>query len=267
MDLDWPDRPSVRGQSLSLTAYFDTHCHLNRYDDPIAALTRAENAQVQTFAVTETPSEFRMMQLLLGKRSSVRVALGMHPLRASMVRDVDCSMFSEMLDRTEVVGEVGLDGTERGKPSFDRQLELFEWILGESSIRSKLLSVHSRGAEQETIDRIRMASATAVLHWYTGSTRHTEDALNSGCYFSINSAMLRTKKGRALVALLPVSRVLTETDGPYAKNDNREACPSDIPIVIESLATQWGMTNESAAQQVAKNLSEALDVVRQQAVA
>lgn len=36
-----------------------------------------------------------------------------------------------------------------------------------------------------------------------------------GCYVSINSQILSSDRGRALVSLLPIDRILTESDGPF----------------------------------------------------
>jgi Tat protein secretion system quality control protein TatD with DNase activity len=40
-----------------------------------------------------------------------------------------------------------------------------------------------------------------VLHWFTGSTSEARRAIDLGCYFSINSAMLSNDRGRKLVPL------------------------------------------------------------------
>ncbi|MGO2232257.1 TatD family hydrolase [Psychrobacter sp.] len=42
-------------------------------------------------------------------------------------------------------------------------------------------------------------------------------AVNMGCWFTVGPAMLNTKKGQSLVSMMPKDRILTETDGPFAK--------------------------------------------------
>jgi TatD DNase family protein len=57
----------------------------------------------------------------------------------------------------------------------------------------------------------------AIFHWYTGSKELISDIVESGYYFSLNPAMLRTTKGRGLLKKIPLNRILIETDGPFSK--------------------------------------------------
>lgn len=233
--------------------YVDAHCHIDRYADPALVLSDAELAGVKTIAVTESPADFRMLQVLMGERHNVKVALGLHPLRAPFIRELDRIHFRELLDRTQVVGEVGLDGSIHGKTWFDRQVQNFEWVLSSPSIESKVLSVHSRGAEELTVDLLAQASTTAILHWYSGPLGVADRALAAGFFFSINPAMLESKNGRRIIARIPETRILTETDGPYAKRGNREIMPSDIPHAVSELASLWAVSTAAAARQIQEN--------------
>jgi TatD DNase family protein len=88
-------------------SYVDTHCHIGRYKDPLAVIRRAEEAGVVTVVVTETPTEYQRLSLRLGRRRLVRVALGLHPLRAATISPMDQALFGKLLDRVDYVGEVG----------------------------------------------------------------------------------------------------------------------------------------------------------------
>jgi TatD DNase family protein len=63
----------------------------------------------------------------------------------------------------------------------------------------------------------------AVLHWFTGTKAEARRAAALGCYFSINAEMMYSGRGRALVAELPMDRLLTETDGPFTLHPGRWA--------------------------------------------
>lgn len=228
--------------------YVDTHCHLDRFSDPQLTLEAANDAGVSMIAVTESPSMFRTLLLTLGERDCLSIALGIHPLRAHTVDDFGYEMFAEMLGRTEFVGEVGIDGSRSGKETLSLQAALFERILSEPAIESKVLTVHSRGAEAETIERLESTKVTAILHWYTGSLRNLDRALDAGLWFSVNAAMLRSKSGRSIIAALPPDRVLTETDGPYARSE-----PKDVPSIVRELANLWGQDVEETSATVMRN--------------
>lgn len=236
--------------------YVDTHCHLDRFSDPEAVLGAAAQRRVVVVSVTETASDFQSQLLQLGDQRFLRLALGLHPLRAAHLSGREIERFFSSLGRTDYVGEVGIDLSRYGKATGSRQIEIFERILSTPQVKTKVLTVHSRGAAAETVDRLEQAGIVGILHWYTGSLSVAERALSAGLYFSVNPAMLRSKRGRKLIASLPRGRVLTETDGPYCRLGSRPCQPIDIPSVIHGLATLWGIAEDQAASRVAENMAD-----------
>jgi TatD DNase family protein len=236
--------------------FVDSHCHLDRFDDPSGVLAGAERAGVVTVAVTELPSRFQLLQTQLRGRERVRVALGFHPL--AVPRDVthELALFRHLLDRTDYVGEVGLDYSQQGRDSAHRQHEVLERILALPDIGKKVLTVHSRRAEKETIALLVAAGATAILHWYSGPLKPIDDALAGGLYFSVNPAMPRTRNGRRIIEALPRERVVTETDAPYTKVGHRPAEPRDVPELVAQLARTWGATPDEARDSVFATMTE-----------
>lgn len=238
-----------------MTAYVDTHCHVDRYANPVEVLKQAEASNVVTVAVTEVPSDFQRLSLQLGRRRLTRVALGFHPLRAAAASPLEQALFTRLLDRADYVGEVGLDGSREGRETLRGQVKLFEHLLSQPRIKTKVLTVHSRGAEAETVERLSQAGATAILHWYSGALKHIDAALDAGLWFSVNAAMLRSQNGQRIVAALPRDRVVTETDGPFAKLGGRPSEPRDIPTIVRALARHWNETPEEARDRIHANMA------------
>lgn len=236
-----------------MASYVDTHCHLNLFPNPTRTLDSAADTVV--VAVTELPSQYRLLSTRFRQDRRVRVALGLHPLRAGRAGALEEGLLIRHLERADYVGEVGLDFSKHGRESQDAQLRVFERLLAEPSLRHKVVTVHSRGADRAVIERLRAARVAAILHWYTGSTRLIDEALSAGMYFSINPAMLRSEKGRIVIAALPMDRVLTESDGPFAKIGSRNTGPNDIASVVAELAKRWEVTSDNARQVIHDNLS------------
>jgi TatD DNase family protein len=136
------------------------------------------------------------------------------------------------------------------------QLRVLDRLLAERALRSKVVTIHSRGAEAITIERFREAGVVATLHWYTGPLRLVDDALAAGLYFSVNPAMLRTEKGLKMIAALPKDRVLTESDGPFARARGHVAGPSDMPWMLSELARTWRTDPHDARRVVHSNLAK-----------
>lgn len=237
-----------------MSLYVDTHCHLNLYTDPVKALD--ESPETVVVAVTELPSHYRLQAVRFRGDRRVRVALGLHPLRAASASALEISQLVRQLPNTEYVGEVGLDFSRHGRDTKSAQLRVFDRLLAQPSLPHKVISVHSRGAEAEVIQRLQAATVTAILHWYTGPLGLIEEALASGLYFSINPAMLRSEKGRKVVAVVPPYRALTESDGPFAKSHGHPAGPADMRTLVTELAELWRATPEDTRQRLYDNLAE-----------
>lgn len=243
------------------SALIDTHCHIDAYDDPKMILDAARAAAVHVVAVTEDPGSYRTLRTRLGRREGVEVALGLHPLRASQTGPHDLARFLRLLPQAPWVGEVGLDFSRAGVPT-RRQLRVFDALLADPHIKQRPVTVHSRGAESETVSRLAQAGVTAILHWYTGSLDVAEDALAAGLWFSVNPAMTRSQKGEALLQRLPADRVLLETDGPYARHGNRAASPADLNAVLMRLARVWNTSIDLARTTLLINQQHMFDSVQ-----
>lgn len=236
-----------------MTRLLDTHCHLDAYPDPRAVLSDAADAAVDVVAVTETPDAYRRLRTRLGPAPGVTVALGLHPASAPAAAPGQLERFLRMLPAAAWIGEVGLDfrpGTDRRDKT--RQTAAFQAVL-DHQVAGKPMTVHSRGAAKETVERLAAAPARAVLHWYTGTLAAADDALAAGLWFSVNPSMTRWPRGRALIARLPPDRVLCETDGPYCTTGARPAVPSDIRGVARYLANAWQGTEDDGHRLLAAN--------------
>lgn len=242
--------------------FIDSHCHLDRFADPRRVLEAAARAGVVTVAVTDLPSRFQMLQTQLRGLEGVRVALGFHPLAVPRDLAHELALFRRLLDRTDYVGEVGLDQSEKGRESARRQREVFERILAIPEVGRKVLTVHSRRAEKEAIELLARADASAILHWYSGPLGPIERALEAGLYFSVNTSMMRSRNGRRILDRVPRERVVTETDAPFATLGSRPAEPRDVRGVVALLARLWGLTADETRDAVVANMTRLYERAR-----
>jgi TatD DNase family protein len=252
-----PGVPSGRSR-LTATArgmilYTDTHCHLDQFRDPTRVLDESPNTVV--VAVTELPSRYRLAAARFRTESRVRVALGLHPLRAATAGPLEEGHLMRLLPTANYVGEVGLDFSRLGQPSKRSQVRVLDRLLAEPALRYKVVSIHSRGAEKLTINLFREAGVVGTLHWYTGPRPLIDEALAGGLYFSVNPAMLRSTNGLNTITALPQDRVLTESDGPFAQVQGHDASPRDMPWLVKQLARHWAMDPVSAQAILHNNLA------------
>lgn len=239
-------------------ALLDTHCHVDAYDNPLSILDDAHAAGVEVVAVTEDPGRFRLLRTRLGRRDGVYAGIGLHPLRVTHNANSDLQRLLRLLPGADWVGEVGLDFSRVGAATKHQQLQAFDALLAHDAVLTRPMTVHSRGAEREAVQRLVQAKARAVLHWYTGPLAIAEEALAGGLWFSINPAMTASKRASALMKLLPPDQVVLETDGPFSRYRGGATRPRDTFAVLEHLAQLWGRDHAAAQAQIIDNQARLL---------
>lgn len=248
---------------VSTVGLVDFHCHLDLYPDHQAAVQESDDAGVFTLAVTTTPRAWPRNHELAQRTRHVRAALGLHPqLVAERAGELD--LWDQYLPETRYVGEVGLDAGPRFYKSFDLQKQVFQHVLQRcAEAGDKIITVHSIRAAKVVLDHIESylppTRGKVVLHWFTGTKTEAARALELGCYFSINVAMLDNPRHLAMVAAIPIERLLTETDGPFTKIGSRPAKPADVAVAVEMLARLHSVTSDSVAATVRSNLRRLLE--------
>jgi TatD DNase family protein len=199
---------------------------------------------------------------LPGKYKRIKTALGLHPQLAGK-RESELSLFESLIQQTRYVGEVGLDGTPEFKPSFKVQEKVFNSILGLCTQHGgKIISIHSRGASEEVIQCLGSHKdyGVAVLHWFSGSFKELEMAIDIGCWFSVGPAMLASAKGRKLLAKMPRNRVLTETDGPFTNWNGSRLMPWDVQVAVDLIAEIWNITSHETQGIITENFKNILQL-------
>lgn len=232
----------------------DTHCHVDLYPNAAPILAAASAQKVLVVAVTNAPSVYFHTKRLGEQCPYLLPAVGLHPeLVATHGHEID--RLIPLLEETQFVGEVGLDYVTADQNLRERQRQIFTKILDRcSALAGKVLTVHSRRAASDVISAVGSGfNGSVILHWFTGTKREAEQALNNGCYFSVNPAMLISKSSQQLLTILPRERVLTETDGPFVTYQRSAATPLQTGVVASYLATLWSVSEDEARRQLLNN--------------
>jgi TatD DNase family protein len=233
--------------------FLDAHCHLDECPDPADVARRAAEANIIVVAVTESPARFLRMKSRFSGNSSLRLAIGLHPMALPALGQPAVAQFLSVLPSTDYVGEVGLDFSTTDPGMRRQQVRVLDELLAAPSARSSLWSIHSRRADAEAIARLDAARVPAILHWFTGSKTMAERAATAGLYFSVNAAMINSGRGLSLIEAMPRERVLTETDAPYVARGRRD--PTDVVGVVDRLAQMWHLDRDEAQDLVFGNMA------------
>lgn len=236
----------------------DTHCHIDLYDNPIEIANECERNGIITIGMTNLPSHFEIGFKHLKSYKKVRLALGLHPLHPELHK-AEFPIFLRNIDNTSYIGEIGLDFSKDGIKTKDIQLETFIKILEALKERKKIISLHSRKAEIEVFNFLKEYHINAaIFHWYSGPLGLISKIIDSGFYFSVNTAMIKSKSGQSIIAKIPMEFILTESDGPFIHHNGKPATPNDINIVVNYLSDIWKTSPAIIQSKIDANFSRLL---------
>lgn len=234
----------------------DFHCHIDLYPDPANILDEVDARGTYVLAVTTTPKAWRGTKALIGDRKRVRVALGLHPEVVAQ-RHSEVALLCGLLPETRYVGEIGIDGSPAHRANIEQQSAVFERILKAcASHGGRIMTIHSRGAASRVLDVIERTPGAGIpiLHWFNGTLKEVDRAIGLGCWFSIGPAMLRSRKGRELAVLMPIDRLLTETDAPFAQSGNEPLMPWQAFDCLDELGALTNNDPRDLSRKIMGNL-------------
>ena len=241
-------------------ALVDTHFHLDLHKNDFEIAERIESNGIYSITMTNTPSVFENSEKLSINKKFLRCALGLHP-EIAISRKHELLLFKQFLYRTRYIGEIGLDySITKDEEEKRNQFEIFKQIIDWCSIeKNKILSVHSRKAEKDVIDIIGNSfTGKVILHYYSGPLKEVERAIDFGYYFSINYSMTQTKNGKRIISIIPIDKLLTETDTPfvlYGKNSSDQ-----IKKTINNMAQIINYNSMKLEEQIFANFKRILTI-------
>ena len=249
--------------------WIDTHFHAGEYLPDFAAYIREAEAEgVRRLLLCASGAEETAPARDAAKAfPSLYYAVGIHPHNAESDRD-----FLPELDRftsdpkLAAAGEIGLDYYYDFSPR-GPQLEVLEYQLGWALKNHLPAVIHCRDkaeSEQAYADAYGLLKPFAerggkfVLHCYAGSPAFAEKFAALGSYFGVGGMVTFGKADniRELARLLPLDRLLVETDAPYLAPKPYRGKPNHskfIPLIGAKLAEVKGITPEECAAATTAN--------------
>ena len=254
--------------------FIDTHCHLDGEefrDDLDAVVTRAREAGVAAIGVPGINLESLDTVLELCRRYPYFCypMLGLHPedVKADW-RDV-LAAIKPALQSVKAVGEVGLD--YYWSREFEKeQLEAFEEQVRWAVEFQLPLMIHCRKAQNEMVAIIKKYQNDlpgGVFHCFTGNEHEAAELLQFDKFVLGIGGVSTFKKSQlpeVLPAVVPLDRIVLETDAPYMapvpKRGERNE-PAFVAYVLKRLAEAYGVSEEEVAQKTNENVARVLGII------
>ncbi len=205
---------------LTKPLIFDSHAHYDdeRFcDNENELFTAMHSHGVGGILTCGCEGESSKKAIELAKKYAfVYAAAGIHP--CNIDSNTDIQKIEELCknEKCVAIGEIGLDyyWTDDNKP---QQKEIFAAQLELSCKLDLPVSVHDREAHADTLEFLKKYKPKGVVHSFSGSVEMAEEILKLGMYIGVGGVITfkNAKKLPDVVKMLPIDRILLETDAPY----------------------------------------------------
>ena len=244
--------------------------------DRDAVIDRALAAGVRHMLVTGTSIEGSQHALDLVRKHPVRLlsTAGIHPHSASQWTESPRLARQRLItvlksNLAVAVGECGLDYFRNLSPP-DAQRAAFVGQLELAAEHGKPLFLHQRDAHKDFLAILRGHKVTdiaGVAHCFTGGPEEAESYLELGLHIGITGWICDERRNQDLlkaIPILPMDRVLLETDSPYLLPRHPDAKPATkrrnepefLPIVARVLARHMRVDPEELAAATLRNTQD-----------
>jgi TatD DNase family protein len=250
--------------------FVDAHIHLS--DEEYAGkieeiILDAKNSNVVALVSNSMNLETSIKSLELAERYNgmVYAALGIHPWNVNTLSDEELQQTSELIMEQKqnkaliAIGEIGLD--YKYEKIWNKQLMVFDEMLRLAEKLNLPVIIHSRGTTAQIVEMLPSYNLKKVLlHWFSNPVSVLPKAIDNGYYISEGPPTAYSNGIREVVKKVPLTNLLTETDGPvrYYKSpfDGKTTTPAFIPTVVGAIAGIKKISFEEAADQIVKNFEE-----------
>ena len=246
--------------------FIDTHCHFDFppfVDNAEESLTRAAAAGVETIIVPATEaSRFERVLALAAQHAPLYAALGLHPIVIENHGDESLALLADTLSagpqKVVAIGEIGLD-LFREDPQFDRQQHVLDEQLKLAKRFDLPVILHSRRTHDKLAMHLKRQNLprTGVVHGFAGSLQQAERFVGLGYKIGVGGTITypRASKTREVMARLPLSALLLETDAPDMPLNGYQGQPNRPEQAARVFVTLCELRDE-APEQIAAALFE-----------
>jgi len=247
--------------------FVDTHTHifLEEFDSDVhEVIQRAKTAGVNRLYLpnVDVKSIDRLHALSDQYPDLCYPMMGLHPTSVDADFRKDLTVIESWLKNRKysAIGEIGID-LYWDKTFLKEQIEAFETQLQWSIEWNLPVAIHTREAFPvvfESIHKIGAEKLRGVFHSFGGSREELEEIVRlQNFMIGINGVVTyKNAKFRDYLPLLPIERILLETDAPYLSpvpHRGKRNEPGYLPVIAEKLAEVYEVPLDVVAEKTTGN--------------
>jgi TatD DNase family protein len=247
----------------------DSHIHLTspRYLDLPGLVARSQRAGVAgaVAAAVDEVSSRQILAMADAFPTFVHAGLGVHPERPVSDEETErvLTLIRRERSRLVAIAEVGLPWyTVRERPDREAliaagepRLQRFLQLARELDLAVVLHAPHDAAARALAL--LRAAGVErAVFHWHKAPPEVTQAIVEQGYYISVTPETCYRTRDRELVAAVPLTSLVIETDGPWPYGGEFEGHatePTFLGRIVDAVATIKGLQREGVAEIITQN--------------
>ncbi|WP_300386632.1 TatD family hydrolase [Clostridium sp.] len=246
--------------------YIDGHTHLDFFEDKIdIAIEEINKNKILTLANSMDIESYKLNKEFAKRSKYIIPSFGIHPWKAKDFKD-NLEDLKRYIKESKLIGEIGLDFFwEEDKSTYKKQREIFNYILNESINHNKFISIHTKGAEEEIYNILKNKEYNKVIiHWYSGDLNTLKKLIDLRCYFTISVDIGYSELSEKILSMIPLDRLLLETDGPTALEwvNGEYGYPSYIKEVYKNVAILKNISLEYLENIIEDNLNKILSLTK-----
>ncbi|MFH0476205.1 metal-dependent hydrolase [Kluyvera ascorbata] len=236
--------------------FIDTHCHFDFppfTGDEEASIQRAAAVGVNKIIIPATEADNFPRVLALAERfPPLYAAVGLHPIVVERHNDESLAQLEAAIAQKPAklvaVGEIGLD-LYRENPQFERQQYLLDEQLRLAKRYDLPVILHSRRTHDKLALHLKRHNLprTGVVHGFAGSFQQAERFVQLGYKIGVGGTISypRASKTRDVMAQLPLSSLVLETDAPDMPLNGYQGQPNRPERVAEVFTHLCSLRYES----------------------
>ena len=202
-----------------MTWLYDSHIHLSdaEYEHEISVIMNCmKKLCIKACCVSMDYSSSKKTLELGEQNDLVLPFIGVHPEKAQDDTESVFNLIEENNEKISGIGEIGLDSTyTNSDEEFQKQEEVFKTQLSYAEKFAKPVSIHSRKTLDQILEILPSYKIPSVLlHWFDGSKKQLQKAMDLQCYVSFGPVMVYSQDKQVLLSKANKDRILVETDGP-----------------------------------------------------
>jgi TatD DNase family protein len=186
---------------------------------------------------------FEKIKMIIENYKNIYGTFGIHPHETKNNIKINSDFIKNSINKSKKLIGIGETGLDYYYDHSDRKIQkkiFLEHINSALDLNIPLI-VHSRNAENDTLEILKSENKNSklkiLIHCFTGSKVFAKKLIDINCFISISGIVTfsNSVELQDAVSILPLDRLMVETDSPYLSPVPYRGKPNEPSYIIHTL--------------------------------